>query len=52
LSSRPDVTIKTYSDLNHLFISGEGAIAPSEYEVPGHVAETVVSDIAAWIKGQ
>lgn len=52
LSSRPNVTIKTYPDLNHLFIPGEGTITPSEYEVPGHAAERVVSDIAGWIKGQ
>jgi dienelactone hydrolase len=52
LSSRPDVTLKTYPELNHLFIPGEGAITPAEYEVPGHVAGSVVDDIAEWITQQ
>jgi fermentation-respiration switch protein FrsA (DUF1100 family) len=52
LSSRPDVTFKTYPELNHLFIPGEGAITPAEYEVPGHVAGSVVDDIAEWITQQ
>ncbi|MEN6355479.1 MAG: DUF3887 domain-containing protein [Armatimonadota bacterium] len=50
LSSRTDVTFKLYPDLNHLFITGKGKITPQEYEVPGHVSEKVVDDIAAWIK--
>jgi len=52
LSSRPNVTFKTYPELNHLFVPGEGVITPAEYEVPGHVAEAVVTDIATWIKQQ
>ena len=50
LGSRADVTYKLYPDLNHLFVTGVGKSTPSEYEKPGHVAEIVVSDIAAWIK--
>jgi uncharacterized protein len=52
LSSHENAQFKLYPKLNHLFIEGEGRIAPSEYEIPGHVAETAVEDIAAWIKRQ
>ena len=46
------VTFKLYPKLNHLFIAGEGKSTPDEYLEPGHVAETVVSDIAEWIGGR
>jgi len=52
LGSRTDVTCKLYPDLNHLFMTGTGKSTPAEYEEPGHVAEVVVSDIAAWIRKQ
>jgi uncharacterized protein len=44
-----NATLKSYPDLNHLFISGSGPSTPQEYEKPGHVAENVVADIAAWL---
>jgi dienelactone hydrolase len=50
LADRPDVVCKTYADLNHLFMAGQGKATPAEYDRPGHVAATVVEDIAAWIK--
>jgi dienelactone hydrolase len=50
VGARPDVSLKSYPALNHLFIAGTGASTPSEYTVPGHVAEEVVLDIAAWVK--
>jgi hypothetical protein len=49
IGSRPDVTFHSYPTLNHLFIAGTGPSLPAEYQVPGHVAEDVVRDIAAWI---
>ncbi len=49
LGSRPGVTFKLYPALNHLLVAGEGASTPSEYELPGHVAESVIADIAGWI---
>lgn len=52
LSSPGNVTYKVYPDLNHLLVTGTGKSTPSEYEKPGHVAEVVVSDIAAWIRKQ
>jgi len=46
------VTFKLYPKLNHLFIAGEGKSTPDEYWQPGHVAETVVADVAEWIRGR
>jgi dienelactone hydrolase len=49
LGSRRDVTFHSYATLNHLFIAGTGPSFPAEYQVPGHVAEAVIRDIATWI---
>jgi hypothetical protein len=49
LGSRSDVTFHSYRTLNHLFIPGTGPSLPAEYQVPGHVDEAVVKDIAAWV---
>jgi len=43
------VTFHSYAALNHLFIAGTGPSLPAEYQVPGHVAEDVIRDIATWI---
>jgi dienelactone hydrolase len=50
LSGRANVTFHLYPDLNHLFMSGSGPSTPQESDQPGHVAEQVISDIAAWIQ--
>ena len=52
LSSRANVTLKLYPDLNHVFMTGAGKATPAEYGKPGTVAQTVVSDIGDWINGQ
>jgi uncharacterized protein len=52
LSGKPNVTFKSYPKLDHLFLPGEGKSGPTEYGKPGHVDETVVADVAAWILGQ
>jgi uncharacterized protein len=52
LAAHKNVQFKLYPKLNHLFIEGEGKSTPSEYEISGHVAETVVKDVAGWIKQQ
>jgi len=52
LGARRDVTFHSYPLLNHLFIAGVGPSLPAEYQVPGHVAEEVVRDIASWIQTQ
>lgn len=49
LGDRKDVTLKSYPALNHLFIAGTGPSAPPEYMRPGHVAEAVITDVAAWV---
>jgi len=53
LATRRDVTFHSYPALNHLFIAGTGQGTgpglPAEYQVPGHVAEEVIRDIAAFI---
>ncbi len=51
LAGRDDVTIREHPALNHLLMEGTGPSRPAEYTVPGHVAETVVADIAAWVQG-
>jgi len=52
LSSKQNVTFKSYPDLNHLFIKGTGRSSPDEYNVSGNVSEIVIDDIAKWIKSQ
>jgi dienelactone hydrolase len=52
LGAQPKVTFKLYPKLNHQFIAGEGKSTPDEYAQPGHVEETVVADIAEWIRGR
>ena len=52
LGEEKDVTFKLYPKLNHLFIEGEGASYPSEYEKPGEVSGEFLDDVAAWMRGQ
>ena len=51
LADRKDATFHSYPSLNHLFQPGEGASTPAEYSRPGHVAASVINDIADWIAG-
>lgn len=50
LATRPEVTFLSYPALNHLFMAGSGPSLPAEYQVPSHIAEDVIRDVAAWIK--
>ena len=52
LSTRKDVTFRSYPALNHLFIAGTGPSLPTEYRAVGHVAEEVIRDISTWILEQ
>ena len=52
LEGRKNATFKSYPDLNHLFMTGEGKAKPEEYFKLGHVEEAVILDVAAWIKKQ
>lgn len=49
LGDRPNATLKSYPQLTHLFTPGIGSPSPAEYQVPSHVSETVIKDIAQWI---
>lgn len=50
LSTNTNVTLESYPDLNHLFMTGKGKAIPAEYEQAGHVSEQVVDDIADFVK--
>jgi fermentation-respiration switch protein FrsA (DUF1100 family) len=49
LSGKPEVTLKSYPDLNHIFFTGTGKSTPQEYGQPGHVSGEAVEDIARFI---
>ena len=52
LSVRSNVQFKSYEGLFHLFmpfVGGEKS-TPAAYNVPGHVVEDVIEDIAEWVK--
>ena len=49
LDGRPNVVLRNYPKLNHLFIEGAGRSTPAEYNIAGHVAAEVIADIAEWI---
>ena len=49
LVGHSNVQIKSYPDLNHLFMTGSGKSTPSEYMKAGKVSQTAIDDIAAWI---
>jgi hypothetical protein len=50
LSSKSNVQLKTYPDLNHLFVTGSGKSTPAEYNIPANVSVSIIVDIAAWVK--
>jgi dienelactone hydrolase len=49
LANDKNVTLRTYPDLDHLFIHGTGASKASDYARPDHVSQEVVESIATWI---
>lgn len=49
LSNNKNVTLRTYPDLDHLFIHGTGASKPSDYARLDHVSAEVVESITTWI---
>jgi dienelactone hydrolase len=51
LAGHPNVTIRDFPRLNHLFIAGEGKSRPDEYGIPGHVDVSVIDAIATFIDG-
>jgi dienelactone hydrolase len=52
LGGRSNVQFKSYPGLSHLFIPFEGGekSTPAAYNVPGHVVEGVIKDIAEWVR--
>ncbi|HEV3262472.1 MAG TPA: alpha/beta fold hydrolase [Gemmataceae bacterium] len=52
LAARRNVSLKSYANLNHLFMEGKGKAKPAEYNKTGHVAAVVIDDIAEWVKTQ
>lgn len=49
LAAKKNASVRVLPSLNHLFLAGEGASTPAEYEVPGHVDASVIDAVAAWI---
>ena len=49
LGENPEVTIRVYPELNHLFAPGTGPSTPAEYEPAQHVDAAVIADIASWL---
>ncbi len=49
LANNRNVTLRSYPDLDHLFIHGTGASKPADYARPDHVSAEVVESIATWI---
>jgi uncharacterized protein len=49
LADRPEVKIRVYPELNHLFAPGTEPSGPAEYLPAQHVDEAVIADIASWL---
>jgi uncharacterized protein len=50
LIGKQNTTFISYKTLNHLFMTGKGKSTPQEYNLSGHVSDTVINDIYKWIK--
>jgi dienelactone hydrolase len=51
LAGRPNVTIREFPRLNHLFMSGDGKSRPEEYSKAGHVDAEVIEALAGFVAG-
>jgi len=49
LAKHKNVTLKSFPDLNHLFMPGQGTPTPAEYATPNHVSEDVINAVAVWV---
>jgi len=49
LAHKKNATLRTYPGLNHAFATGDGPPSPADYAKAGHVDQSVVDDIAAWV---
>lgn len=52
LAASGAATLKSFPQLNHLFMAGEGRSSPHEYLRGSNVDGAVVEVIAAWLKGR
>ena len=52
LQGHDNVVFHSYPTLNHLFMEGEGKSTPLEYQIQGHVAESVLKDVADFINSR
>ncbi|MDX2442167.1 MAG: DUF3887 domain-containing protein [Bacteroidales bacterium] len=50
LSYKKKVSLKSYPELNHLFMEGMGKSTPGEYLEPQNIPHYLIQDIATWIK--
>lgn len=50
LSNKKKVNLKSYPELNHLFMKGVGKSTPGEYLEPQNIPHYLIQDIATWIK--
>ena len=52
LEGHDNCTLKLYDGLNHLFLESRGCFmgCSKEYDMPGHVPEDVILDIAAFVR--
>ncbi|WP_244862686.1 alpha/beta fold hydrolase [Paenibacillus sp. J22TS3] len=50
LAGRSDVEYKSYPKVNHLLSEYDGVSTSMEYAQPSHASETIINDIAAWVK--
>jgi uncharacterized protein len=49
LAKHKNVTLKSFPDLNHFFMTGQGVSTPAEYGNPNHVSEDVIHAVTAWV---
>lgn len=49
LKEKGNVMFRSYPELNHLFLEGEGKSSPVEYQYAGNIPEYVIEDISVWI---
>ena len=49
LAARKNVRFRSFPQLNHLFMAGDGKSTPAEYEKPGHVDLSVIEEIGDFV---
>lgn len=52
LGTKKNVTFKLYPELNHMLSAHSEKSTPQQYQTHASVSETLISDIAAWIKAK